>query len=440
MLPLIYKTGVDQTARNGPIQRRPVAIDVFSGAGGMSLGMEAAGFDVAVAVDNDPVHLATYQYNFPFTRAIYASAADLSGSDILSKVETGLSGLASTEGWDGRVDCLFGGPPCQSFSNMGKRDPNDSRGALIEEFARLVCEIRPRSFVMENVPGLLQPEHRPALHRVLDEVRRADYTLTSGGPIILDAPAFGVPQRRRRVFLVGVSRDTGPAHPPVGNGFLTNVGSAIGDLVDADLFEELLSSDETTLDAQMIDDMESGASSYAQEMRRSRYGPLGYSRRWERQLLTSSMRTRHSPEVTERYRMVRPGEICRASRQPRLASDRLAPTLRAGAGSDRGSYTSCRPIHPRHHRVITVREGARLHGFPDWFRFHRTKWHGFRQVGNAVPPPLAQAVATEVARALNVLPEQPRQTVEMGDALTLGLNLTEAHRHLSEPACQVASD
>ena len=125
------------------IRKRPVAIDLFCGAGGMSLGMERAGFDIALAVDHDGYHVATHERNFPYGQVKCASVQELDGKTIRH-----LSGCT------GEIDLVFGGPPCQGFSNMGLRDTHDPRNTLIFHFARLVDELHPKAFVMENVTGL----------------------------------------------------------------------------------------------------------------------------------------------------------------------------------------------------------------------------------------------------------------------------------------------
>jgi len=117
-------------------------------------------------------------------------------------------------------------------------------------------------------------------------------------------------------------------------------------------------------------------------------------------MLTGCQRCDHNPDIVRRFQATNPGTLEPISRFQRLHLDRLAPTLRAGTGKDKGSFTAARPIHPTQARCITVREAARLHSFPDWFQFHPTQWHGFRQVGNSVPPNLANAVAARVAHAL----------------------------------------
>lgn len=114
------------------------------------------------------------------------------------------------------------------------------------------------------------------------------------------------------------------------------------------------------------------------------------------------------------------------SRFLRLDPKRYANTLRAGTDAKRGAHTAARPIHPSAPRVITVREAARLHSFPDWFRPHATKWHGYRQVGNAVPPLVARAVGRAVMDAMGALPETPSRTVELGDPSLLRLSMSAA--------------
>ena len=126
-----------------------------------------------------------------------------------------------------------------------------------------------------------------------------------------------------------------------------------------------------------------------------------------------------------------PGTIEPVSRFFRLARNGISNTLRAGTDGSRGAFTSPRPIHFEHARCVTVREMARLHGYPDWFRFHATKWHGARQVGNSVPPPLAQSVASSVLASLGFRPDCPSQLVELGDSSLLRVEMSQAAALLS---------
>jgi DNA (cytosine-5)-methyltransferase 1 len=128
------------------------------------------------------------------------------------------------------------------------------------------------------------------------------------------------------------------------------------------------------------------------------------------------------------------GDTEPVSRFLKLDPDGVSNTLRAGTASDRGAFTSPRPIHPYSPRCITVREAARLHSYPDWFRFHVTKWHGFRQIGNSVPPLLARAVAAQVREALDATPSRPSAAQSLGDHALLRLDMTEAASRYDVPA------
>lgn len=133
-----------------------------------------------------------------------------------------------------------------------------------------------------------------------------------------------------------------------------------------------------------------------------------------------------------------PGTTEPISRFYKLSYDGLCNTLRAGTDSARGAFTSPRPIHPSYPRVITVREAARLHSYPDWFRFHATKWHGFRQIGNSVPPLLGRAVASGIIGALGLTPSRPAVTIPLGEKALLALNMRQAAEHFDVPATVIA--
>jgi len=157
-------------------------------------------------------------------------------------------------------------------------------------------------------------------------------------------------------------------------------------------------------------------------------------RDWQPSVLTSSARTGHTEISRRRFKETEPGATEPVSRFFKLAADGVANTLRAGTDGARGAFTSPRPIHYRHDRCITVREMARLHGFPDWFRFNATKWHGARQIGNAVPPPLARALAREVMKALNCTPQRPEETVSLGAPRLLQFSISHAALHFGVEA------
>ena len=421
------------------IYRRPVAVDLFAGAGGFSLGIEQAGFDVLVAVEYDPVHAATYAFNFPLTEVLCANASTLNAQEIKGAVTRGWASHHPQSGWkwNGQIDLVFGGPPCQGFSLMGKRLLNDERNSLVSHFYRLVTELSPRYFVMENVPGMAVGKHKTWLLQLKTQFKKAGYQVRSQ---VLNAAEFGVPQQRRRLFIIGAQADVHPPDFPtplaihsvaVGNAYAVRVSEAIADLPDLDNFPELLKSDEVLLSKSQLLEMKQKTSRYATLLRLPSEDTdnLSYPRLWNPQLLTSSMRTRHKEESIRRFEVTPPNKQEPTSRLQRLDLNGLCPTLRAGTGAEHGSYTSPRPIHPILPRVISVREAARLHSFPDWFRFHQTKWHGFRQVGNAVPPLLARAVGRQIVAVLSVIPLLPREPVELGDTQLLRFDASGATQY-----------
>ena len=357
---------------------RPVGVDLFAGAGGMSLGFEQAGFDVRAAVDSDPIHCATHSRNFPMTVTIAKPVEELSGDAIREA-----AGLRGTE-----IECVFGGPPCQGFSLIGRRSLDDPRNVLVREFVRLTVELDARTFVFENVKGLTVGKHRAFLDEIVESFEDAGYAVRSPWRV-LNAARFGVPQKRERLFLLGAKGGALPDYPETCGPAVT-CAEALGDLPDADLFGELLDGDEVRTEL-------GRGSAYAEGLRRDWH--RGHVRKWDEGLLTNSARTAHTEASRRRFAATTPGTTEPVSRFYRLAADGVSRTLRAGTGADRGSYTAPRPIHYAYPRCVTVREMARLHGYPDWFRFHPTKWHGARQCGNSVPPPLARAVAQGVLAA-----------------------------------------
>jgi DNA (cytosine-5)-methyltransferase 1 len=373
---------------------RPIAVDLCCGVGGMSLGFEQAGFEVLAAVDIEAIHVSAHQQNFPNCRTWRADLAEISGDDI--RTEAGLG--------DSSIDVVFAGVPCEGFSLIGRRCPDDPRNLVLFEFARLVGELGPSYWVLENVEGIQLGAAKSVFGEFLKRVRDIGYCYVD--PIrVLNAAEFGVPQLRRRVFVLGYMKGLkAPAYPkPIyaigrnGDHAGPTVWDAIGDLPVIDKYKYLLSADEFR-----------GAlgqpSDYAKILRGEVADRDDLSPRRERSGagLTGCMRTVHTPKTVARFSNTKQGRYEEVSRFYRLAKEGLAKTLRAGTGPAQGSFMAPRPIHPFQDRCISVREAARLQSFPDWFSFHPAKWHAFRQIGNSVPPLLARAVAASVRRALSV--------------------------------------
>ncbi len=361
---------------------RPVAIDLFCGAGGMSLGFEQAGFDIKLSVDFDGYHVATHARNFPYAPSVCGSVKEMSGESLRA-----MAGLRPDE----EVDLLFGGPPCQGFSQMGLRDSKDIRSTLVFDFIRIVQELQPRAFVMENVPGLLSGEMQHALELVVETAHSSGYVVTT--PVrVLTASNFGVPQDRSRVFLLAKRSDLrGELEYPIGSAMgqpaRPSVWEAIGDLPEIERWAALFREDTCPYDQPPL-------TAYARVARGLLEDPSDRSRprMWKSSICSGCLRTKHAEASTNLYGATPPGGVAPGHKLPRLHPDGICPTLRAGSDSSRGSYTSPRPIHPCIPRCITAREAARLHGYPDWFSFYPSKLHGMKQIGNSVCPPVARAV------------------------------------------------
>ena len=378
--------------RSRKSHKRPIAIDLYCGAGGMSLGMEQAGFDIALAIDYDGYHAATHKRNFPYGRVKCASVADLDGREI-----------GDMAGCDEEVDLVFGGPPCQGFSNMGLRDASDPRNSLIFHFARVVDGILPKAFVMENVTGLNMGATKSVFDAFITEVSDK-YNVTL--PVsVLNAQDFGVPQARKRLFVIGIRKDIGgtACYPqPSAKQKTPTVLEAIGDLPVVENDESLFVGDSAAYGC----DVESSNkyALYARGISR-RLNDFSHKRNRDKSVISGCQRVKHAATSVELYRSTAPGEIVPGHKLPRLHPDGICPTLRAGATSERGSHTAPRPIHPTVARVITAREAARLHGYPDWFGFYPAKMHAYRQIGNSVCPPVAHVVGLEVLKSLGIEPK-----------------------------------
>lgn len=415
------------------VGKRPVGVDLFAGAGGMSLGFEQAGFDIAAAVEYDPIHAATHEFNFPKCATICRSVAEVNGKYIRNYSALG----------DGAVDVVFGGAPCQGFSLIGKRALDDPRNSLVYHFVRLVAELKASYFVFENVRGLTLGQHRKFLEEIIKEFRKCGYSVLEDFQV-LNAADYGVPQNRQRLFLIGarqgfpLPRYPDPTHEPR-NGNQTgplyrkrtpSVWEALSDLPEADDYDELLVRD-------WVKARFKKPTSYAASLRGVDCDIDDYSRErvFDASLLTSSLRTVHNDLSKRRFLETPHGETEPVSRFHKLDPNGICNTLRAGTASDRGAFTSPRPIHPYSPRCITVREAARLHSYPDWFRFHVTKWHGFRQIGNSVPPLLARAVASKIREASrDDMPRNGHKPQPLGRTQLLSFDMSEAAGHFGVPA------
>lgn len=409
------------------VKKRPIAVDLFAGAGGMTLGFEQAGFDVLASVEIDPIHCAIHQFNFPFWTVLCKSVEETTGKEIRNS-----SQIANQE-----IDVVFGGPPCQGFSLMGKRSFDDPRNSLVFHFIRLVIELQPKFFVLENVKGMTVGKHKEFIAEIISQFSQSGYQVNANYQV-LNAANYGVPQNRERLFLLGARENIELPKYPEKITFphqkCPTVLDALQDLPIIENYQELYQQDWIITDF-------GKPSNYAKKLRNltNTKNNYSYKRQYDPTLLTSSLRSKHSTESIERFASTPHGKIEPISRFHKLNPHGLCNTLRAGTPSNKGAFTSPRPIHPFIPRCITVREAARLHSYPDWFRFHPTKWHGFRQIGNSVPPLLAQAVAEEIMRVLDIKSSRPQGVKELGDMRLLTFDISGAAkyfgvtRHVIEP-------
>lgn len=378
------------------------AVDLFAGVGGISLGLKMAGIDPAVGVEFDESCIEALHHNFPEKTVIGKDIRQVSSDEIRESLK------------GKELDLLAGGPPCQGFSLIGLRDPNDERSRLVFEFIRIARELQPKFLMMENVPGMLSAQKGDFIKEVVKLIEEAGYNVRL--PIkVLNAAEYGVPQNRKRLFILASRKDLNilPNYPTpthlnlrdLKDDYFTtlpktpSVGEAIFDLIDIDKYDSLIEEDEIFYEKKPH-------TTYAKMMRGelpdSPYANL-YKNTWNPQVCTGCRRTVHGEVLTQRFIETKQGQTAPVSRLYKLIENDVANTLRAGTPRERGAYSAPRPIHPILPRVISVREGARLQSFPDWHRFHKTKWHGFRQVGNAVPPLLAYAVGKEIKKCLDQL-------------------------------------
>lgn len=365
-------------------------VNLFSGAGGFSLGAKRAGFDIAGSIEIDPKAISVYNKNFPDTPFWMKDISTISATDILKRFDLKVRG----------IDGIIGGPPCQGFSHMGNNDSEDPRNQLFINFFQIVKATVPKFFLAENVPGILSPKNDKFIKQALSKVEDKYRILP---PMKLVAKEFGVPTTRKRVFFFGYLEDEinsiESTEFEAANAKLVCVKDALKGLPQ-EIDPLWLQEEDGWQKIEKVVEGDFGSKLYGQI-------PDGVgdaeaiTRLQKKSEVSGCLGTRHSDRVLDRYSKIKPSEIDRISRSRRLNSNGFCPTLTAGTDSNKGSYQAVRPLHPTENRVITPREAARLQGFPDWFQFHPTKWHSFRQIGNSVSPILAEHILSVIKNALH---------------------------------------
>ena len=367
---------------------RPWAVDLFCGAGGLSLGLEEEGFSVVAAADSDPVSTETHAANIQGL----TWTGDLSNPDGFIK-QLDEWGIES-------VDLVAGGPPCQPFSNAGAskigdlvrsghRQARDERADLWQSFFSIVDRLTPRAMLFENVSNFAQAQGGALLIALTDELRYRGYRVHVE---VLNAWKYRVPQHRSRLFVIGISR-AGRFDWPEARGRRPKVRQAIGDLpvVQADSREETLLYDgpPTTLLARMLRKGLKGTESLVIRDHVTRAVRLDDAEIFS--LMQPGDTYLDVPEHLRRYR----SDIF-DDKYVRLSFDDLSRTITAHIAKDGYWY-----IHPREDRTLSIREAARIQTFPDRFRFAGHPSIRYQQIGNAVPPLLASAIANSLRNALS---------------------------------------
>jgi DNA (cytosine-5)-methyltransferase 1 len=372
-------------------------IDLYSGIGGLGLGAVRAEFKLALSVDKDPILAQIHKTNFPASPQMESDVSALTGAELLKAAKL----------TEGELSGLIGGSPCQGFSRIGRRDKGDQRNQLFTHFFRLISELRPSFYLAENVQGILDSQNDAVVSHALSLVPK-DYVVLD--PFELNAADFGAATNRKRIFFFGYLPDRCDAlsladFEKAKWKTKSTVGAALAGL-PLKIKKEWSEDDKGWRTLCVRTNGPFGKRIYS-DIPEGVGDPETIKKLVEQDLVSGCIFTNHTSEVQKRFANIVEGKSDSVSRMPRLKRSGLCPTIRAGTGSDKGSYMALRPIHFSEPRVITPREAARLQGFPDWFRFHRTKWHAFRGIGNSVSPFVAEAIFNVILSKLKS--ENPKE-------------------------------
>lgn len=342
---------------------KPIAIDIFAGAGGISEGLTSAGFRIPYAIESNERAAETYAYNHRYTYLDIRDAREVRSEEIFQVAGD-------------KIGLVAGGPPCQGFSMLGGRKPDDPRNNLVWEFIKKVGELQPRFFLMENVPGILTMNGGLLAERIMEEFRAIGYHPSKR---ILDAAKHGVPQHRERVFFFGsksgkrnIEKAAFREAPPI------STKEAISDL----------------------DFLRNGESSRVYKLPPET--PYQKKMRDNQQVLFNHDSTLHSKEVVNRFSRILPGKSMQSIPSELQIKKNIMHRLEADKPSRTITSLPDDYIHYSSHRILTVRECARLQSFRDGYVFMNNRTTGGRmrkgdcpqytQVGNSVPPLLVDTI------------------------------------------------
>lgn len=360
--------------------RKYNVIDLFCGCGGFSKGFEEAGYNIRFGIDMWQDATVTYKKNFPDAEVLTEDITKVSGRDILLKTKLN----------EEEADVIIGGPPCQGFSVSGKRMIDDERNKLYKSYVQIVEEIKPKMFVMENVPGLVRLFQGKVAEQIMEDFTNIEYKVQMQ---LLSAENYGVPQQRKRIFFVGLRNDLSEHgleyHYPIpfmGNGTDRPAWTCKDAISDLDFVP-----DDKALGENILYNLPA-ENDYQKDMRKGSNSILNHSI------------TLHNAKTKEIIAMVPDGgnykdlpEELWSTRKVHIAWTRMdstKPCFTIDTGHNHH-------FHYKENRVPTVRESARIQSFPDSFEFIGIKTSQLKQVGNAVPPLLAKAIAESIKDVLN---------------------------------------
>jgi len=373
-----------------------IAIELFSGAGGLSIGLEQAGFSIVLANEIEKDFAETFRLNHPHTKVL---CADIHSIDF--QKEMSCLGIR-------KVSLVSGGPPCQGFSTVGSKNKKDARNSLFYEYLRCVREVDPDYVIFENVSGFKRMYNGEAYRGLLDELDILGYSTNSE---ILEASNFGLPQIRQRTIVVGWKKHLievllpDPTHTDSSNLFgrplKLSLMDAISDLpllgandssnqyaaLPINEYQERLRGDVETL-------TEHNSSNYGDKMK---------------EILSLIPEFGSVNDLPER---LRPKKYF-SNTYARLHPNRPSPTITRNFGTP----SSSRCVHPYQDRALSTREGARLQGFPDSHQFFGSKTSKNLQIGNAVPPIFGEIIAKKIIESMSQMEKDLIQNENMANEL-----------------------
>lgn len=399
---------------------KPNALSLFSGIGGFCEGFKLAGFNVVGAVEHDKYAAVNYRTNFP--------ATPLFDGDIQKFMpDEAPDAHMATYANGGNIDVVFGGPPCQGYSQIGPRDIADPRNALYKEFCRIVRQNQPKFVVIENVPNMFLMNKGKFKKDIFDELIRSGYS--NIGWLKLNAAEYGVPQQRQRIFIIACKS--------------SQISVSAQDLIDQaseslrrarvnvdDAISDLPSQVASTSGSALPYSVKDIVSDFQREMRLDHDGALYREvcklETYRVHDTEIRLHNHHTKEIQEkRLRLIKlleqgqkanslPKDVwnnARPEKWRRFDPKQPAHTLLAQMHRDLSEW-----IHPHHHRWISVREALRLQSFHDGFVLGTSEWQQLKQVGNAVPPLLGYVPAMAVKLGLAMIKGRERPFKATGQA------------------------